>query len=112
MIGLNKIIANNIFALRNKHNLTQQEFVDRLNIGISRGHLSHIETGKNIPSAEIIKAICIKFNVTADWLLDNNLPFVDPATLIDPSLNLINKFNALSKSEQNLVMQLIEALLK
>lgn len=112
MLELRKIIANNIYILRNEYKLTQQEFADKLNIGVSRGHISHIENGTNIPSAEFIKAVCVTFNVSADWLLKTISDPLNPQALSNKELNLIKKFNYLTEVSQNLILQLIEELLK
>lgn len=72
-MDLKRIIANNIFILRNQYDLTQQEFAEKLNMQITRAQISHIENADNMPSAEFIYAVCITFNVSADWLLKSNV---------------------------------------
>nr|NJM04893.1 helix-turn-helix transcriptional regulator [Desulfobacula sp.] len=37
-------------------------------LGISRGHVSNLETGTVIPSDQLIKLICMKFGIEENWL--------------------------------------------
>lgn len=53
--------------LRIGQNMTQAQFADFL--GISRPTVGFYENGDRIPDAEILKKICEKCGVTADWLL-------------------------------------------
>lgn len=71
-IDIKKIIANNICMLRNQHNLTQQEFVDKLDSTYARSHLSKIENGSSVPSAQFIRDIAVAFKVDVNWLLTIN----------------------------------------
>lgn len=52
--------------LRNKENLTQQGFSDRL--GIQRSTYSKYELGTNEPTDAVINLICDRFNVSENWL--------------------------------------------
>lgn len=59
-----------IRQLRQILNLGQKEFAE--SIGIAQNSLSNYETGKRTPSPEILKKISQKYNVPADYLLDND----------------------------------------
>ncbi|WP_368490179.1 helix-turn-helix domain-containing protein [Clostridium sp. BJN0013] len=69
---LKKTFGDKIYDLRMELELTQEEFISRLNPSFSRTTLSYIENGLSMPSAEFIKAVCEAFNISADWLLDIN----------------------------------------
>ena len=73
IMDIKKIIANNIYILRTTNDLTQKEFADKLEIKFTRGHISKIESGGHVPSAEFIKAVSNAFNVSADWLIDTKI---------------------------------------
>lgn len=47
-------------------NKTQKDFGNK--IGLKPNSVSDIESGKNNPSEQTIKAICREFNVTDEWL--------------------------------------------
>ena len=71
-----KLINSNIKILRQKHNLTQEEFSER--IGISLQGLSNIERNRYQPTADTIDKICNAFEISPAELLlssaedDNN----------------------------------------
>ena len=62
-----RLINSNIKALRQKYNLTQEEFSEK--IGISLQGLSNIERNKYQPTAETVDKICKAFNITPIELL-------------------------------------------
>lgn len=49
---------NSIADWRDKAHITQGEFAKR--IGINRSYLSAIETGKMIPTPELVERICLE----------------------------------------------------
>lgn len=55
-----------IKALRKAEGLTLEKFGER--IGISNSACSALETGKNNPSEQTIRAICREFRVREEWL--------------------------------------------
>lgn len=110
-MDLKRIIANNIFILRNKYGLTQQEFADKLHMNLTRGHISHIENGDNMPSAEFIKSVCISFNVSSDWLLDCNISNPHSYSFTDKDILVATKFHDLDSTTQNAVLNLINTIL-
>ena len=60
-----KTLGQRIRQVRNK--LSQDAFA--VSIGISRGSLSAYERDESQPSADILKEICTKWKISADWLL-------------------------------------------
>lgn len=62
-----------------------------VSIGVSRGSLSAYERDENQPPADILREICAKYNVSADWLLLGSELIVPPSApaLGDVDLKLI-----------------------
>jgi len=61
-------IHERIRKIRKSSYLTQAQFAERL--GVTRGHISKIETGPAVPSASLIEQICKEFWVSITWLRD------------------------------------------
>lgn len=110
MNDLKKIIANNIFVLRNQHTLTQQEFANKLNM--SRGNISKIENGINMPSAEFIKLASELFEVPCDWLLNCNFSNNSEEFFSNKALLLAMHFDDLSDEAKSIIFDLVEILIK
>lgn len=53
-------------AIRNKHNLTQSQFAEKL--GVSRASISAYETGNRIPDIEFLDKVSICFDATLNFL--------------------------------------------
>lgn len=106
-MDLKRIIANNIYMLRNKYGLTQQEFVDKLNIGISRGHLSNIENGQNMPSAEFIKIVADTFGIDTNWLLSSHNKDYPNLVMDDEEKELILSYRSLPEEAKNSIRSII-----
>lgn len=56
--------------LRKKLNMTQADFAN--SIGISRGNLANIETGKVKPTPIFINCISLMYHIDKEWLIDDN----------------------------------------
>ncbi len=56
-------------------NITQKEFGDK--IGLKPNSISDIESGKNNPTDQTIKAICREFNISRNWLVYEIGPIID-----------------------------------
>ena len=63
-------IQERIRQVRQKNNLTMEEFGKR--IGIKKNSISLIESGKNNPSEQTILSICREFNINEEWLRTGN----------------------------------------
>ncbi|KRU29346.1 transcriptional regulator [Clostridium sporogenes] len=112
-MDIKKVIANNIFILRNYYKLTQAEFAEKLDIHVTRGHISRIETGSHVPSAEFIKSVSTAFGVPADWLLDNNVNVSDIPSKIELNNNdidLLLKINNLPEPVKENIISLIDSI--
>lgn len=65
-----KLIGNNIKLIRKKLNLTQQDLADLLNT--SHSTISAYEAGKTLILTIFAYQICLKYNISLDWLCGNN----------------------------------------
>lgn len=60
-------IGNKIKELRKEYKLTQEQFAKK--IGVTQDSISLWETNKRIPDTIYIVEICLKFNISSDYLL-------------------------------------------
>lgn len=65
-----KLIGNNIKLIRKKFGLTQQNLADLLNT--SHSTISAYEAGKTLILTIFAYQICLKYNISLDWLCGNN----------------------------------------
>lgn len=61
--------ADKLKLIRKTNNMTQAEFANTL--GISRGNLSGLETGKVTPTPLLINCLSLIYNVDKVWLTDD-----------------------------------------
>ncbi len=59
-------LANRIKEVRKSLGVSQEEFVS--NIGITRSHLSKIESGQANPSEQLIKSVSREYLISEEWL--------------------------------------------
>ena len=72
--------AKKMIELRKQHGLSQQDLADRL--GVSRQAISRWETGAVQPLADSVKSLAQVFQVSTDYLLNDDLD--DPTPLHPP----------------------------
>lgn len=65
-----------IKELRKALNLTQNELGSR--IGMTPNTITNYETGRRVPSNQVIFSICREFNVNEDWLRTGNGEMFNP----------------------------------
>ena len=65
-----------IKELRKALNLTQNELGSR--IGMTPKTITNYETGRRVPSNQVIFSICREFNVNEDWLRTGNGDMFNP----------------------------------
>lgn len=85
-MGIKEIVGKRIKMLRIKHNMTQAELAEK--VDIASKHQSCIETGKNFPSADLIEKYAAVFNIDACEFLS-----LTPFKLEEPRKDIINKIN-------------------
>lgn len=61
-------IGKRIKELRKAYNLNQTDFAKPL--GISYGHISNLEKGKDMPSQSLIKLMAYEYNSSVEWIVD------------------------------------------
>ena len=61
-----ELIGNRIKEIRIEHNLSQRDLAKILNTSCS--NICYYETGKNLILTAFAYQICLKFNVSMDWL--------------------------------------------
>lgn len=73
-------------------NYNQQEFASEL--GISRTHVSNMENGNDNPSSTLIKLICMRFNISEDWLNTGEGHYI-PSFNSETHEGLISRYNTI-----------------
>lgn len=70
-------LAEKIYMLRRRQNLSQEQLADAL--GVSRQAVSKWEVGESLPEVDKLPLLCAAFGVTADYLLNDDME--EPAAL-------------------------------
>lgn len=63
-------MKDRIKKIRKALGLSGEKFGE--NIGLKRSSISQLETGTNNPTDQVIKSICLAYNVNEDWLRTGN----------------------------------------
>lgn len=64
---MSAIVAKNILNLMAENNLNQKSFAEEINV--SQSQVSDWTSGKSKPSFDAIRDICLRFNISADYLM-------------------------------------------
>ena len=75
--------AEKMIELRKQQNLSQQDLADRL--GVSRQAISRWETGAVQPLADSVKSLAQVFQVSTDYLLNDDLDTPTPPPTAQPA---------------------------
>lgn len=75
--------AKKMIELRKQQNLSQQDLADRL--GVSRQAISRWETGAVQPLADSVKSLAQVFQVSTDYLLNDDLDTPTPPPTAQPA---------------------------
>lgn len=100
-----ELINKNIKDLRKKHNLTQEQFCEK--IGMSLQGLSNLERNRYQPTADTIDRICKVFKLTPIELLAE--PNKENGTIIK---NICNLLSNCPKTKLKKIYNIIEILIK
>lgn len=65
-------LGERIKKIRKFANVSQEVFANSL--GVSRGHISNLETGAAVPSEQLIKSICREWEIREEWLQEGKQP--------------------------------------
>lgn len=71
-----------LIILRNEYELTQAQFGEK--IGVSRGHVAALESGKYKPSKQLLKKVLSEFNITQSAFNLSIEDFVEEMKMINP----------------------------
>lgn len=95
-------IEDRILLLREEHELSQEEFGEK--IGVTKSTISLIERKLRNPSERVIRDICREFNVNEPWLRDGAEPKDVAVPAEDEYFKAVMQ---ISKSNDKLAMQAI-----
>ncbi|MBQ9942038.1 MAG: helix-turn-helix transcriptional regulator [Christensenellaceae bacterium] len=106
------MLADRLAHLINKLGIKKGEFAGH--IGFSQAYISMLLSGKkNNPSSRFVDAVCHKFHIDPQWLLygEGEMFSAPAADLSASDLSLLQKYRTLPLSEQQLVDQLMDAMI-
>lgn len=106
------IVKNRIKKLRTEYlDMTQEEFAKNIE-GCSRSYISHLESGKKMPTERTIKDICRAYGISFNWLaygkgeeIEDSIKIKKQKTEIK---NLINMFETLDEKEQEAILNMMK----
>lgn len=98
-------LGEKIRQLRIGANLTQDDLA--LKLDIKKPTLSHYETGRTEPNAEVLVKIANFFGITVDELL-NDTTFRTPKIVLYGDDGKIVDITTLSKEEQDIIFNLVD----
>jgi len=88
-----------IKKLRKTAEISQQTFAYIL--GVSRGHISNLETGAAIPSKQLIKSICRVWSIREEWLREGKEPISNKPDLTAEQIQEVEQILEGSKYRTN-----------
>lgn len=95
--------------LRLKMNMTQLEFASLL--GVTRGHVTNIESGRTIPTELYINCVAAIFGINKAWFTDESNDNIDiPAQSSNPEL--IDKYKSLRGNYREFAEKQLDQLLE
>lgn len=108
-------VGDQIKELRKMLHLTQQAFADR--IGSVQNTITGYETGRRIPSNQVISLICLEFGVSEEWLrTGEGKPFpTEPSNVVqfaaahpkmsDVDMAIMEAYFSLSEEQKEVFLQ-------
>lgn len=104
-------IFEKLKLVRTSSQMTQEQFAKA--IGISRGNLANIELGKVLPTPLFINCVCLMFDVSKEWLTDDNNNDINALNQSTNSVNLIlSQYEKLDDKYKEFVATQISQLLE
>ena len=90
--------------------LSQGELADR--VGINATHLSRLETGKYLPSVDVLKKVADVLDVSADYLLsDDDLEPADVTICNKTLAERLRLLDSLDEADQVALVHVIDSML-
>ncbi len=103
-------LQEKIRKLRAEHRWAQGELGKRL--GVSTGHISRLENGRYQPSIDLLRKLASEFEVTTDFLLNEEEGEFRPVRLEDqPLAQRMELLERLDPEEKAAVIKIIDGLL-
>ena len=94
-------ISYNLRALRESHNLTQENIADVLNM--SRSTYAYYEIGKHFPSVDTVNTLAKIYNVSIDQIISSD--FVLRAPEIPYKTMELQYFDELTEDEREIIIK-------
>lgn len=98
-------ISQRIRTLREQGGLTQAALAAE--IGISRAHITKIETGGDVPGRATLMAIASFFDVSLDWLTDGKGEKKPARALNEKEAILLDAFRRIPEDESDALLNFI-----
>lgn len=103
-------IGEKITLIRKSENKTQELFAN--DIGISRSNLTNIENGRVYPTELLLNYLCLRYNVSKQWLQDDKSLKPIQRNLDKQDLaRLISNFKQLDNDYQTCLTEMSQTLL-
>jgi len=103
-------LQEKIRKLREDRDLSQAELAQH--VEVSTGHISRLENGRYQPSVELLRKLAAEFEVTTDFLLNEEEGEFRPVSLEDqPLAQRIELLERLDPEEKAAVIKIIDGLL-
>ena len=93
-------ITERLMYIMKLNNLSPSAFADKINV--QRSSVSHLLSGRNKPSLELIQKVILAFpKVNADWLISGRQIQNEPLMPIPETPNQVSSITAVRSSESN-----------
>ena len=99
-------IGDRIKKIRQMVKKNQKIFAEDL--GLSQSHISNIENGNDKPSMTLIKLICLKYEISEEWLLSGHGSMSPYETWDLSDDGLYAKYATFKKEAENLINKLTD----
>lgn len=103
--GFRRDVGKRIYDLRSHLGYRQAKFAEDLDISVT--FLSEVENGKKTISLDVLRRMCLLYQVSADYILLGTPMYDDEDT---PSRPLIETANQMSNRELDIVIMYLQAL--
>lgn len=104
-------LGDRIKELRNSVNFSQQELADK--IKVSKAQINRYENRDVQPPADVLNKLSDALGTTVDYLLNGNSGEKAKASLKNAEmLNKFKELEALPDKEQNMILQVVNALIR
>ena len=102
--------ADKMAKLRREKGWLQSNLSEK--VGVHVAHLSRLENGKSQPSVELLWKLAQAFDVSADFLLDDNVDERTPVTVQNKPLNeRLEMVEKLEEKDRQTIINVIDAML-